>query len=306
MSLVNWKIAIGYARLVQIAESVDPQDEYSADDKAAIAALGYTFLDTLYGNELSTDVDPHLGESVTYGFLAVSNAPGAVEKELVAIVRGTDTVDEWLHDFSFLMVPNPIHSGAGLTEDGFTGIYRSLGVGRTVNSLTAVQAIGAYLHADRADTVTVAGHSLGGALATLLTLDVALNTPERTPVLYSFASPRVGDHQFAGFFDAVIPESYRVYNRADLVPNLPPVFPLPFEHTNTPLPLVAPMGAIQATIACAHHLTTYLWLMEQQVDPSSTEFPVDLDCRGPRYPMTVSVPAVAAAVTVAAGGNGTH
>jgi hypothetical protein len=278
MPAIDWPTAIHYASLVKIAEDVQPTAEYSAENIADILKLGYTFLQTLYGNELATDFDPHAGETVTYGFLAVSAAA-----ELVAIVRGTDTIFEWIHDASFLMVPNPIHSGSGFTEDGFTAIYKSLRVARDPQSVTAAGSVGAYVHAGTAKTVTVSGHSLGGALATLLTLDVGLNTECRTPVVYTFASPRTGDHFFAGSFNSVISQSYRVFNRSDLVPHLPPFLPLPYEHTNTPFELVEPMNAIQQTIACAHHLTTYLWLMGQLAAPPNSN-PVDKDCQGSAYP----------------------
>lgn len=277
MPTIDWKTAILYARLVKIAEDVQPANEYSAQNKADILALGYTFLQTLYGNELATEVSPHSGETVTYGFLGVSAAG-----ELAAIVRGTDTVLEWMHDAAFLMLPNPIHSGAGMTEDGFTAIYKSLRTDRSLQSTSATASIGAYVHAGRARKVTVAGHSLGGALATLLTLDVALNTECRQPVVYTYASPRAGDHFFAGSFNATIPQSYRIHNRSDLVPNLPPFFPLPYEHTNTSVELVAPMNAIDDSIGCAHHLTTYLWLMDRML--GGNNYAVDADCRAGAYP----------------------
>ncbi len=277
MPAIDWTTAIHYALLVQIAEDVQPQDEYSPANIAAINALGYKFLQTLYGNELATDVDSHIGEIVTYGFLGVS-AGG----ELVAIVRGTDTIFEWIHDASFLMVPNPIHSGSGTTEDGFTAIYKSLRVGRDPASATAAASAAAYIHAGTATSATVAGHSLGGALASLLTMDIALNSECRTPTVYTFASPRTGDHMFAGSFDALIANSYRVFNRSDLVPHLPPILPLPYEHVNFPFELVAPMNAIQPNVLCAHHLTTYLWLMGQQV--GKNPFPANKECQGSAYP----------------------
>jgi hypothetical protein len=276
--VIDWKTAIGYALLVQIAEAVEPSAEYSPKDVAAIQALGYDFSQTLYGSELATDFDPHLGETVTYGFLAISPA----SEELVAIIRGTEAVWEWIHDSEFLMLPNPIHGGSGMTEDGFTAIYKSLRVGRDANSTTAAGSVGAHLHAGRARTVTVCGHSLGGALATLLALDIALNTECRTPSVYTYACPRTGNHSFAGSFNAAIPASYRIYGRTDLVPKLPPILPLPYEHTNSPFELIPPMGAIKDSLACAHHLTTYLWLMGRQAGLSLC--PVDADCRGSSYP----------------------
>ncbi len=279
MSLIDWQLAIHYARLVKIAEDVLPSAEYSAQNKTDIQTLGYSFLQTLYGNELATDVDPHAGETVTYGFLAVS--PGA-SQELVAIIRGTDTILEWIHDAAFLMIPNPIHSGAGMTEDGFTAIYKSLRIGRDPSSTTAAASVGAYVHSGQASAVTVAGHSLGGALATLLTLDIVLNTECRQPAAYTYASPRIGEHFFAGSYNATVAQSYRIYNRSDLVPNLPPFLPLPYEHVNTGVELVPPMNALNDSIACQHHLTTYLWLM--QIFAGGNQFPVNPECKGSAYP----------------------
>jgi uncharacterized protein (DUF697 family) len=277
MAAIDWNTAIQYALLVQIAESVQPAAEYSPANIAAIQAQGYQFLQTLYGNELATDVSPHQGETVTYGFLGVSQGG-----ELVAAVRGTDTIMEWIHDAEFLLVTNPVRGSAGMTEDGFTAIYKSLRVGRDAQAATAVASMGNILQTGQAKSVTVTGHSLGGALAALLTLDVALNTACRAPVVYTFASPRTGDHAFAGSFNAAIAESYRVYNRCDLVPNLPPILPLPYEHTNTPFELVPPKDAIQENVVCEHELTTYLWLMGQQV--GSSAYPEIAECRGSAYP----------------------
>lgn len=277
MAGIDWNTAILYARLVAVAEDVEPGDEYSAANIAAIQALGYSFAQTLYGNELATDISPHAGETVTYGFLAIS-AGG----ELVAAVRGTDTIMEWVHDAAFLLAPNPVRGGAGMTEDGFTAIYKSLRVGRDAGAATVVASIEQYAQSGQAKNVTVAGHSLGGALATLLTLDVALNTGCSAPVVYTFASPRTGDPSFAGAFDKAVTASYRIHNRFDLVPNLPPILPVPYEHINTASELTPPKDAIQANVVCEHHLTTYLWLMGQQAGTNA--FPVDADCRGSAYP----------------------
>jgi Lipase (class 3) len=259
MSAIAWTTAIKYALLVQIAEGVLPSAEYSPADIAAIEKGGYcTYLQTLYGNELATDVSPHTGETVTYGFLALSAA-----KELVAILRGTDTINEWIHDAAFLMLPNPIHSGAGLTEDGFTAIYRSLRVGRDPKSTCAVASIAAYVHAGQAQTVTVAGHSLGGALATLLTMDVALNTEYRTPTVYTYASPRVGDHYFAGSFNKLKrcpgPGQAGLLVRSQVLPGVPiPIALRQFEFYAEELlqPLRVqqfPLGPIANDSPVAHH-----------------------------------------------------
>jgi triacylglycerol lipase len=81
------------------------------------------------------------------------------------------------------------------------------------------------------------GHSLGGALATLAYMDIAVNwyryVPEkrRKPpmALFTFGSPRVGSSDFAKAFDSIralgwgtrAGHSYRVVNGWDPVPWLP-------------------------------------------------------------------------------------
>ena len=268
---INWNTAIQYALLVKIAELVDPAGMYDPDEISEIKNAGYSFLQTLYGDDLATDIDSHLGEVVTFGFLAVSGA-----NELVAVIRGTDTLLEWLHDASFLMVPTPISGSHGFTEDGFTAVYRSLRIGQANGTLSAKDSIKSYIDTGAATKVTVCGHSLGGALATFLTLDVALNTSCHAPTAYTYASPRTGDHSFAGSFNAAIPFCYRIANRQDLVPKLPPILPLPYEHVNTQSELNPPPNAIDPSIPCMHHLTTYLWLMGQLA--GSNAYPLDADC----------------------------
>jgi hypothetical protein len=289
MTSINWATAIQYAALVEIAESVDPGADYSAADIARIAAAGYTLLQTIYGDDLSTDVDSHLGDIVTFGFIAVS-----AQKELVAAIRGTDTILEWLHDASFLMVSSPITNAPGMTEDGFTAVYRSLRTGRANGTAAIKDSIQTYLGAGAATSVTVCGHSLGAALATLLTLDVGVNTSCKAPTVYTYASPRTGDHTFANFFDTTITSSYRIANRQDLVPKLPPPLPLTYEHVNTEYDLNPPYAAIAGTIACMHHLTTYLWLMDQLA--GSHSYPLDPDCAAP--PAVPVAPVAPAAVPV--------
>jgi hypothetical protein len=268
---INWNTAIQYAVLVKIAESVNPTGSYGPNEIGAIKNAGYAFLQTLHGDDLATDIDAHLGDVVTFGFLAVSPA-----QELVAVIRGTDTILEWLHDASYLMVSSPIAGSHGFTEDGFTAVYRSLRIGPANGSQSAKDSIKSYLDTGAAASVTVCGHSLGGALATLLTLDVGLNTSCHAPTAYTYASPRTGDHIFAGSFNASIPSCYRIANRQDLVPKLPPILPLPYEHVNTQSELNPPPDAIASTIPCMHHLTTYLWLIGQLAGTNA--YPIDADC----------------------------
>ena len=114
--------------------------------------------------------------------------------------------------------------------------------------------------------VTVTGHSLGAALATLLAIDMSANTTFPTG-LYTLASPRVGDLTFHNLFNHVVPNAYRIVNRLDVVPQLPP--PLFYFHVGDETELV-PSNAMKLDVACEHHLTSYLNMLAtliQQTNP---------------------------------------
>ena len=199
----------------------------------------------------------------------------------MAAIRGTETIQEWLHDFSFLFVPNPIHAGGGLTEDGFTAIYRSLRAGADPNSPSAIAAIANLVGKGGVSHITVTGHSLGAALATLLGLDAGLNSGvgAKGTSVYTFASPRVGELFFQHTYDSVVPDTYRIHNRTDVVPQAPLY---PYEHVGNDVELVSPFNSVNATVACWHSLDTYLWLMDKEAGGISLK--VDVQCRGSAYP----------------------
>ena len=71
--------------------------------------------------------------------------------------------------------------------------------------------------------VHTAGHSLGGALATLAAYDIKKqlqnNKQSSTNVVcYTFAAPRTGNHAFAREYNTMVPDTWSVIN--DQVCNL--------------------------------------------------------------------------------------
>ena len=69
-------------------------------------------------------------------------------------------------------------------------------------------------------SVTVVGHSLGGALASVLSLYLKSELSSATVGCFTFAAPTAGNQQFANYFDSSMAGlSTRIFNSKDMVPN---------------------------------------------------------------------------------------
>lgn len=128
-------------------------------------------------------------------------------KEAFIVTRGTNSLADVLTDLDAI----PMNTGFGNTAAaGFVKTFKSIEV-----------KIQEYLKAGDYNTIHCIGHSLGGAIATLVANKYAQNSNANIK-LYTFGSPRV----FYGTNKQLTNvESYRVYHEADPVPMLGP-FPL--------------------------------------------------------------------------------
>ena len=101
--------------------------------------------------------------------------------------------------------------------------------------------------------IVVTGHSLGGALATLLVTDLTANTPLK-PQAWTFASPNVGDAAFAARYGALSTVSWRIYNQVDVVPYFPVDI---FDHYQpvTTGYAINSLGKAKWNLGCAHART---------------------------------------------------
>ena len=197
----------------------------------SIPPSGYTLLYDIQYNEGFIETD-----WTYFGYVAqLANNPDS----LVFAIRGTEDMIEWT---DVLLSSNTGASGInnvqGNIHQGFAAIYKGLTYFKT--GTTTQVPLSTIL--ENVSSIVVTGHSLGAALAILLTTDIALNhaSTSLTPSLtcYSFAAPNVGDPTFANFFNNLLGSSsyptisahYRVANGWDPVPNLPPnVFYDPFD-----------------------------------------------------------------------------
>jgi hypothetical protein len=266
--------AIKYGLLVKVAEDVPPgQTVYQPGDTVSVTygsmTIAYTVITTIYGNDLATEVNPlRMDQIVSFG-LVLQDGAGNV----VVAIRGTDGIFEWAQDARFLLVKCPILPGAGYTEDGFTAVYQSLRIGKDAASASVVSALPTMTFPKTVTSMTLCGHSLGAALSTLLALDVAANTKFANPTAYTYASPRIGDPSFVDTYNQLVPNTFRLANRLDIVPTLPK--PPLYEHVLGLYELNAGLK-VRWTIPCEHHLTTYLHLLS--LSSGGPLLPLDADC----------------------------
>jgi hypothetical protein len=229
------------------------------------------------------------GNWTFYGLIAQSTTDA---NKFILAIRGTETLEEWWDDLtSVVLVP---WEGFGTVGNGFSRIYQTLrvvypealGIEAAARPLVptatfahqvaaAVQHHAANARRPHTVTIAVAGHSLGAALATLYVADNFRAKLLSTPLLCTFASPRVGDPVFATNFNQIGITSWRIVNELDVVPNLP--F-LGFEHIQT-LHLYNSASSVRWSLVCWHSLNTYLHLLDSSQ-------PLSADCRWP--PMVVS------------------
>ena len=183
---------------------------------------------------------------VFYGFVARSVADPA---RFVLALRGTQSLTELFDDAtSVWRVPFKDYADAGTISYGFGRIYETLRLVESPTSAAASAApprplthfggfaaqVAAHVNggyaasaaapAGPARVLDIAGHSLGGALATLFAFDNARQGQLAASALYTFASPMVGDAEFVAAFNAIGLTTWRVVNAPDLVPKLRPRF----------------------------------------------------------------------------------
>ncbi|KAK1221310.1 hypothetical protein PQX77_015882 [Marasmius sp. AFHP31] len=138
-------------------------------------------------------------------------------------------IDAVLTDANFILT--------GLSTSLFPGVPSNVKVhsgfkeAQEDTAAPVLAAVKSALSANSANSVTVVGHSLGAAIALLDTLYLRLQLPASTTVkMVSYASPRVGNDEFATYVDSKIPMT-RINNKKDLVPILPGRF-LGYAHPN--------------------------------------------------------------------------
>ena len=138
--------------------------------------------------------------------------------------RGSQQFKDWLNDFNAFHMDYPYGN-----KDTNIRVHRGImGCWLSVRD-KVLELVGNYLVDSKKpiDEVEVVGHSLGGAITTLCTVDLQYNFTNvfnENKYLLGFASgnPAVFNKEGQVSFDKRVPNFFRTYMRTDWVPNCPP------------------------------------------------------------------------------------
>lgn len=267
-------------------------------EKVGLSHTGYKITDYLFA---TTSVDSLLlrnsapdawsRSSNWIGYIAVCTDEEKIRKlgrrDIVLAWRGTATKLEWAANLKRSMVPDYLHedldAGTLWNEkvkvlQGFMNLYTTANSQTRYNSASVRdQVLTEMRHLiklyDNEDlSITITGHSLGGAMAVLSAYDIAMSevnthgvdveikgiddastvTPSSDPsrtkqgvgrkipvTAFTFAAPRVGNNPFADKIRELGVKVLRIRNVKDVVPKVPSlVFNEEFTYFNNILDLV--------------------------------------------------------------------
>ncbi|CAO2832968.1 unnamed protein product [Amaranthus hypochondriacus] len=238
------------------------------------------------------------------GYVAVTSDEEEIRRlgrrDILISWRGTVTYLEWLHDLKNILRPAHFRDNPHVQiESGFYDLYTTKEENCKYCSFSAREQVLAEvkrlveLYKDEELSITITGHSLGGALALLSAYDIAemrlniirdeKNCTKKLPVsVFSFASPRVGNLKFKERCDELGIKQLRVINVHDKVPTMPGLianekndlqkfleekvhFPWSYAHVGTELALDhthSPFLKPSADIGCTHNLEAHLHLID--------------------------------------------
>lgn len=167
------------------------------------------------------------GEEERFGLIFKYDGPQQIANRFIVAFRGTDSFSDMLEDaFWGWATFKPYRNSVSPIPDdvctGFNGIYSKKGGSMSASMQQQIFS----LLPEQSSEVLITGHSLGGALSQLFTLDMRVSLPNVRIRTINFSSPRVGGRDWKGACDAADATSkiIRVINYYDYVPDFPQMF----------------------------------------------------------------------------------
>ncbi|KAF4355110.1 hypothetical protein G4B88_004322 [Cannabis sativa] len=183
------------------------------------------------------------------GYIAVATDEGKValgRRDIIVVWRGSMVSEDWTADFKFDLVSGKDILGATnnpKVHKGWYSIYTATNTSKFNRTSARDQVFSEVKrlmakYQEEELSITVTGHSMGAALATLNAVDMAYNKinifstqPNKAPVpitAFVFASPRVGDRGFGSVYSDLNTGGnfhiLRVNEFLDIVPQYPFIF----------------------------------------------------------------------------------
>jgi triacylglycerol lipase len=243
-----WKLKDGYTLVCEV--SYRTVLSFDANDDGS----GQTAIDREMATVAATDpvsfgLEEMIYKDVPMGFVATK------DKTAYLVFRGTVTPREWIFDANIKMQAYRL-TNFGKVSDGFQNIYRRC----RESFIKPLDGL------DSDFPLFISGHSLGGALSLLSLPDVIQSTHFKSPTLYNFGCPRVGDAIFGRAYDSLPDQkTFRVVNTSDLVTSIPlpveiPVLPSGYyTHVGQPVDF-----AFQGnSLGLNHTMDTYIAELEK-------------------------------------------
>ncbi|KAI9292214.1 alpha/beta-hydrolase, partial [Neoconidiobolus thromboides FSU 785] len=138
-------------------------------------------------------------------------------KFIVVPFRGTSNIKNWVQNVKVDKVD--LFSGNSKVQ-----VHLGFKQARDALSLVYTPVVKDLLKNNPGFKLVVTGHSLGGAIANLAAIDLQASQQLSwgNIQLFTYGQPRVGNSDFATWFDSLSLLSTRVTNNKDIVPHVPP------------------------------------------------------------------------------------
>jgi len=151
----------------------------------------------------------------TFGYVGYSSKLN----EIIVAFRGTvsSSIKNWVEDLSAFKGWSDVDGiSDARAESGFESAYKPL-------KPQMLSAVSAAVQQYPTASITVTGHSLGGAMSTLAAVDLTQGEGYSDITHYTFGSPRTGNPTFASAYQSLVGsgQRIRVVNNNDLVPHVP-------------------------------------------------------------------------------------
>jgi hypothetical protein len=192
------------------------------------AMISYCNPDNIYNLNLGhTKTELYLKNNIIQNQIYYNNITNNLlwffetEYSYFIIYRGTEmnSIENWQRNIKIIQEPyNTILMNCSncYIHNGFNEMYSSV----TNDFLYS------FLPLKHKKPINIIGHSLGGALSTILYLELQLYqsfySTQYDIYLYTYGSPRVGNKDFSDLLYNYKNNSYRIVNNRDPIPHLPP------------------------------------------------------------------------------------